>query len=213
MPSSASGKPKKPKKVFRYDEPKRLGGRKVPLQATHDKPFMNFFASLPDFEEFKTALAVCEDPRFNCLLEAILDPRNQNTSYVRLARLQGITLPEINDYWRNYNHHRGMVRMVAHLPEVMEDVAKDSKSTADECPRCSGSGLTKAKTICVRCNGQGTIRVAGDNNSRQILFEALGYTKKHGPLVAIQQNFEGGSLVDQSSREIQKILQGAPELE
>jgi|WetSurMetagenome_2_1015567.scaffolds.fasta_scaffold236373_3 hypothetical protein len=40
--------PDKPKKVFRYDEPKRLGGRKVPLQATHDKPFMNFFASLPD---------------------------------------------------------------------------------------------------------------------------------------------------------------------
>ena len=202
MPSKLLVKPPSSKKLIIHDRQ----GRPVPARPRDDKPFMDFFKALPDFDEFKTALAMSEDPRFNLLLEQILDPANTGINYVVMARRANVTLAEMHNFWKEYNHHRGMIRMVGHMPDVMEDIAKDARSTVENCPSCHGAG-EKDGIPCKRCNQTGEVRLPGDNNSRQLLFEALGYKQK-GPLVAIQQNFDSGSLVEQTSKEIQKILQG-----
>lgn len=147
-----------------------------------------------------------KDSKFAQLHAEMLAPKNRKASLVALCRKLNIRWDEMIDFHRNYNVQRGLLRASNHVPQIIDDVAVDSKSRSAGCMRCDGAGklpdpamsvngevhLTKD---CPDCEGKGVVRVPGDQGSRTLLFEMLGLTgKSKGPLVAQQFNFNGSGV-------------------
>lgn len=151
-------------------------------------------------------------------------PHNQNKSLARIARDLGITSIQIAEAYRDQKMQGGLVRMFKHIPDVMEDVAIDAKSTTKMCRTCMGIGVvvpegidTKAMSTmerndyeCKDCKGKGEVRVAGDADARKLVFEAAKLTGK-SPLVAVQNNsFTGSESLEDLISLTRKVTTPAP---
>jgi len=196
------------------------GKRKTPPKPK--APPMRQFEELVPRENLVTALATAEDPRFRALHAAMMTPMGSKCSLISLTRRGDIGLrwDEIVTYYRDFQMQRGMIAMVEHVPEVMRDIAIDSKSRMEVCPRCDGDGvipdpgmtddsvhLTKP---CLRCEGAGRIRVSGDAAARALMFEATGLKGQKGPLVAQQFNFgaQGLEPLEKTVQVVQRLIGG-----
>ncbi len=92
----------------------------------------------------------------------------------------------------------GTVRMMLHLPQVMEDVGEDAKTKKRTCSACKGTGRIRLKDedgnetedteMCLNCEGTGTVREIGDKHARDLMFESGGLTNVKVPLIS--QNFD-----------------------
>lgn len=158
----------------------------------NDRP-MQRFIDLVDETEFSAALTASGEPKYVTFLAARHDPAYRSLGFSALCRKFNISLQDVDDLWRSHQLHRGMMRMMNSLPDILEDVAVDARSRKVACPRCDGlavltsdSGLPRA---CPVCDGTGKVRQTGDRDARHLVFESAGLTGKRGPLVAIQQNF------------------------
>lgn len=154
---------------------------------------MRRFAENVPEDLFTAALESSTDPKFVNFLAARINPLYKNHSLASLARKFNVTLADLDDLYRNYQLHVGMVRMMEHVPQVLVDVAEDAKSRIVVCSRCDGEGKLldekQNQRECPVCNGIGRVRQSGDKAARDLVFESIGLIGKRGPMVAIQNNF------------------------
>lgn len=193
----ARGFIKHPRKSRKYDG-RALRGYRPRV----DKVMKTFYDEI-DLPEFKQALAFSKDAKFQMLLGAIANPRLAAHSFADLCRRCELTINDIADVWRNYHTARGMIKMMGHMPQVMEDVAVDSKSRVVQCTRCDGTGKLENEIInkrlgavCPDCHGDGTIRLMGDKDARKLAFEATGLTSSVQQSQQVQVNVGMPSLED-----------------
>jgi len=122
------------------------------------------------------------------------NPRFANNTFPELCRRSKMTLQDVVEVWRLHIKNQGIVRMMGHLPDIMEDVAIDSKSRIVVCDKCQGKGQIFGATIngvadpvCPECHGEGTIRLLGDKSARDLAFETVGLKKTGGINVNVAQ--------------------------
>jgi hypothetical protein len=158
--------------------------------------------------ELKQALSISNDPRYNMLLAAINNPRFNGCSFAELCRKCRMSIQDVVEVWRNHLKTQGIVRMMGHMPDLMEDVAVDGKSKVVTCDLCQGKGrltgqeVNKIKDpICPSCHGDGSIRINGDKDARLLAFETVGLRKSGGINNVNVMNFNKGvpSMEDQIS--------------
>jgi hypothetical protein len=190
--------PKPTTKMKKYD--KRLPRRKHKMKQVSKENAMRTFYKEIDLPEFKEALTYSKDPKYQMLLYAINNPRMRECSFALLCKRCGLSLSEVASLWKDHNMSIGMMRAMGHVPQVMEDIAIDSKSRVVDCTRCSGEGKLHNElynnmlhAICPECHGDGKIRIVGDKDARGLLYESVGLRKTGG----INQNMNinvGGSM-------------------
>lgn len=147
------------------------------------------------------------DPRMITLANMLLDPACRTTSPgVMLQKLQ-IRYADVAKVFSEHKRAEGLIRMARHYPDVMEDVAIDSKSREVTCTACGGFGklIVKVEGVgpedrpCAQCDGHGAVRIMGDAANRKLLMEAAGLIGQKGPLVdarKLQIGGDGESLED-----------------
>ena len=137
--------------------------------------------------ELKQALEISNDPRYDMLLAALNNPRMNGCSFSTLCRKCRMSIQDVVEVWRNHLKTQGIVRMMGHMPDIMEDVAIDSKSRTVTCDMCQGKGVLHDKKvnnidkpICPECHGDGSVRLMGDKDARLLAFETVGLKKGGG---------------------------------
>jgi hypothetical protein len=176
----------------------------------------NFYKEV-ELPELKQALAVTNDPRYNMLLAAINNPRFHGFSFPELCRRCKMTIQDVVAVWRNHMKVKGLVKMMNHMPNVMEDVAVDSKSRIVTCDTCQGVGKLVSETrnqvkqpICHACHGDGTIRISGDPKARELAFETIGLTGSGGGVhqqVNVNLGNQGIPTMEDQITDIDKVFE------
>jgi len=190
--------------------------RGEPMLASEHPEYVRFFDNIQT-DDLEDALALSSNTRFVEFLKQLCKPKfNKRTktaySVACVAKSCGITLPELNTFWRDANFARARDIAFAGIPRVMSDVVADSSNTLIPCPRCDGlgtldpgpnydemEGKKRKKTAlrtCPECEGIGKVKKSGDIESRKLLFETTGMTGKKAPMVAIQNNVYGPSSLE-----------------
>src|SRR5437667_3982956 len=164
-----------------------------------------------------------ENTRLDAFMRALYDPAYKSVPIQALTRQFGISLLQVHDIWRESRMHHGMIRMLNHVPDILEDVAVDSRSTLGVCPRCDGigsimenmdeEGQASSVRACPECEGKQKVRRPGDRFSRELVFESIGLTGKRGPLVAIQNNLATESGLEETLVSTQKLVMGTQKIE
>lgn len=194
------------------------GGRPLPAAPAQDKAVQTFYQGVP-VDAFREALELSQDEKFSTLARLMLDPVRRNQSFASKMIIAGVTLPDLYDFWSKHQLHAGLLRMLYRVPKVLSDTAKDAEAHETACNRCDGLGTVVdmipgvddpgPPRICPVCDGSKKMRVVGDRDCRESVFDALGLNaKKSGTSVNIQQNFgleaELGDVLLQS----QKVITG-----
>lgn len=161
--------------------------------------------------------------KFESLYTEIQRYGSHKVSLATLCMRLGISWASLIEFHRNYNVQRGLLRAANHAPEIIEDVAGDSKSKNQGCKRCDGAGKLPDPTLsadgdvhltkpCPDCDGRGVVRVPGDQGSRTLLFEMLGLTgkAKNGPMFQLNQQFNGSGVesIANIAGGVQKLIGG-----
>ena len=155
---------------------KDKNGLPVPVRADRD-PAIQLFIENVSPANFDVALQVSGNERFHRLSEALRDPVYRKTSFGTLCRRFGVSWVDLVDLWRTYNTTLGLNEIANHLPQILNDIAEDSESRDEPCPRCDGIGhVTRqnGEAPCPACDGAGKVRVPGDAHARRLLFEIIG---------------------------------------
>lgn len=174
-------------------------GREMPVDPERDRAMNRFIENVVE-TEFSEALAAANDPKYTTFLRARADPAYRSLGFSALTRKFNISLQEVDDLWRNHQLHRGMIRMMNRMPDILEDVAEDARSKMVACPRCDGvttvaAGVRGETRPCPVCDGTGKVRAVGDRAARQLVFETAGLIGKPGPtgpLVNVNLGLESG---------------------
>jgi hypothetical protein len=148
----------------------------VPVRADRDRGIQWFFETVPR-SGLDEALQSSGDDRFYRLFDALRDPAYRKTSFGTLCRRFGISWVDLADLWRTYNTTLGLIEVATRLPRILTDIAEDSESRDEPCPRCDGIGhVTRqnGEAPCPACEGVGKVRVPGDPHARRLLFEIMG---------------------------------------
>jgi hypothetical protein len=172
----------------------RLLSKNGTISRTSTKAVLTDFYESVRLPDLKQALQVSHDPRYLTLLSMLNNPRFANNTFPELCRRSKMTLQDVVEVWRLHIKNQGIVRMMGHLPDIMEDVAIDSKSRMVVCDKCQGKGQIFGATIngvadpvCPECHGEGTIRLLGDKSARDLTFETVGLKKTGGINVNVAQ--------------------------
>lgn len=160
-------------------------------------------------------------------------------SFTTMARNAGLTLAEIVDLVRNYEITMGMLRAARHVPDVLEDIAEDSRTRLVICPSCGGAkeaydvgddetreiiesdpelAAIIGKATCTTCNGVGYLRQLGSTEARKLLLETVGLLKRGGPaIVSVQKNTQinnygpgGSERPEDIATRVQRIIDITP---
>ena len=207
-----------------------------------DVVFRRLEASVPR-EQMATILETSGDTRAAELCRLLLSPEplNRRCSLPELARRAGMSYADVLRAVTVYRVDEGLLRMSAHVPEVLEDVAVDAKSKLVVCPECKGDGFRAKEVIpapdhsedgdgedgaqdslhdsvvavpCFVCDGTGKLRKAGDTDARKLMFETLGLTNKsRGSFVNVNVGAAAIPSVEDEMTRATKILEAPrPEL-
>jgi len=167
----------------KYDKRRGKAGRLRKKKPMIENALKIFYKEL-DLPEFKEALTYNKDPKFQMLLYAIGNPKLRECSFAQLCKRCGLTIRDVADIWIDHQKSLGMMKAMGHVPQVMEDVAIDSKSRTVVCVRCNGDGKLHTElvnnmlhSVCPDCHGDGKIRIIGDKDSRNLLYESMGLRK------------------------------------
>ena len=169
-------------------------------------PVENFLEAA-GHDELMEALEFSPKERLQALRAAMLDPK-PGSSFKRNCAKYEVNLTDLVECCSDLQRARGVVAMLKHLPQVMEDVAIDAKSQTVYCQKCDGGGVIFVKDSdpkqCPQCKGKKEVRVPGDKDARNLVFEASNLKGRQAK-VQIQQNF-GSPSVEDSINMVQKIL-------
>lgn len=167
-------------------------------------------------EEWLQALETSGDERANHLMMRMMDPAFSKHSLPKLARDVGLTYPQVLKLITQHRLDQGLLRMSAHVPQVLEDVAVDAQSTLVPCPACQGkkvlremdrkTGEVLSEKTCWSCDGKGKLRKIGDADSRKLMLDTLGLTGRKGPLIAQQFVNAGGQTVEDTLDQAAQVL-------
>lgn len=164
------------------------------------------------------------------LAELLQDPRyapeSSNFSFYSLCERADLTLKDVAHLYEQYQGIVAKVRLMKHIPDVLEDVAIDAKSKDLPCVYCLGTGkalqLDKSSGEfvptgfpCPECKGQGSTRQIGDKDARALVFETAGFTRK-GPLIdqrSVTINATDGQALASLVRKTSLILEASPDKE
>lgn len=219
--------------VRKQEEPKKEEPRKEKMRLLDPwghagSESLNGFYSNVGTNEFNEALTwagnaeTVADPKWLQLQYLMAHPKTRHTKFSTLCKRLEIQLIDLVEMWRTWKVNAGTARMMDHIPDIMEDIARDSRTRYETCPDCEDGIITTEETeetedkiiirekerICGRCYGRGKIQISGDRHARELLFETAGLTnkkEKKGPMVAIQQNFGSGELPE-TTKKVSKIL-------
>jgi hypothetical protein len=144
--------------------------------------------------------------RIELFMAMMHDPAHASKKLATMARECGLSYTQMADMIRKHRLSEGIIRMTEHVPQVMEDVARESLSSTAVCEKCEGEGsvlkpVQKKTTVngetvtitevapqkCKHCDGEGTVYKAGSAAARKILFETMGLTGK-APMVNVNNN-------------------------
>lgn len=168
-------------------------GRKVPAIASRDTAVKRFAKSV-DMDALKMFVDEQEVPKYQTLMAMMGDPAYRGLTFATLLRKAQISLQDIQGIYSDGMRHMGLLRMMNHLPSIMEDVAEDARSTMVPCSRCDSIGVVplsdKETRPCPSCHGERYVRQSGDKHARDLVFESAKLTGQKVPLVAIQNNFD-----------------------
>lgn len=169
-------------------------------------------------------LALSEQPEMRALALRINHPmgiEDTQCSVAKLAENLGLNAKQLTDEFTVLMKQDGFVRMVQHLPEVMEQIAEDAKSRHEECAACQGTGeITRKVNVgtedeteetdrCVACKGTGQVYVLGDEMRLRLMFETLELVGKRGPGVNIDmRKIVAGESLSDLSQSIAPLLEG-----
>lgn len=141
-----------------------------------------------------------DNQRVESLVARLLDPEYANVSLGTLCQRSGLSLHQLMDFFRKTKLDEGLIRAFKHVPDMLEDTARDALRTEESCWKCQGDGEIVAdgdeevvKSPCPECKGKGSIVVPGNTDARKLMFETVGLTGKRGPLIAQQFNLGGGA--------------------
>jgi hypothetical protein len=148
----------------------------MPVRADRDRFIQWFFEEVPG-PALDEALMVSGDERYFRLHDALHDDVYRHVSPGTLCRKLGVSWLDLVNLWWKHNVLLGRIRMLNHLPDVMEDIALDALSRQVPCPKCDGIGyiaLDSIRYTCLECDGVGRVREPGNAHARRLLFEILG---------------------------------------
>jgi len=154
--------------------------------------------------ELKDALAQSDSAKAKEFLAAICNPKYRSYSIARLAGKYGISPHAVAELWRKSKLSKGVMKMVAGIEIVAQDIVEDAKTQFIECGKCGGTGeieKDEEPQVCPDCKGKGKWRKAGDAESRKLMFEAIGYRQRGAPLV--QQTFISGNHIESMVNEME----------
>jgi hypothetical protein len=214
------------KSAKRNGRNRELEKQRAPARNKEKETAMSRILASMSREEFAEAVEMAsaadpENTRLDTFLRALVDPAYRSVSIKNLTRQFGISLLQVHDIWRESRMHHGMMRMLNHVPDILEDTAVDARSTMGVCPRCDGIGTVMPETTakdevpsvrsCPECEGKQKVRRPGDKVARELVFESIGLTgKRGGPLVAIQNNMATESGLEEVLVSTQKLIMGEP---
>lgn len=196
-----------------------------------DIPYNTYLAELDPkgeserSEAVRFALAASNDVRFRAFLTNLSDPLYKTYSLATIAKLSDISLPQFAEFWQKAQHSRALAIAQTALPALTVDLVEDARSVQASCDRCDGFGwvycedLVPANTpgliqisdseetrqirSCPLCKGTGTTRTPGDVDSRKMLLDMTGVSKK-GPSMQITQNF-GGMAIESAVEKMSRV--------
>lgn len=185
-------------------------GRKIPADPAHDLAMKRFVDNI-DTDKFKYFLEDAGNDKYDIFLAMLGDPAYAKLPFATIARKANLTLQELQEVYSNGMRHLALLRMSTALPDIMDDVTVDARSTMETCPRCDGEaflpGPDDVPKKCPSCRGSGTIRRIGDKHARDLVFESAKLTGQTGPLVAIQHNtFTGDSRMESMLKRTRSIV-------
>lgn len=142
-----------------------------------------------DRESVALVLRLSPNPRMQMLASQALDPLFKHTSFAKLAENLGLNYHSLSTEFKEIKRSEGFIRAAQHLPEIMEQVALDSKSTWQKCRTCEGTGEAMEgkgddarPVVCAKCNGKGQVYVLGDVDRLKLTLEMFQLTGKGGGL-------------------------------
>lgn len=143
-----------------------------------------------------------ENKSVQALVDRLLDPEYATVSLGTLCQRSGLSLHQLMDFFRKTKMDEGLIRAFKHVPDMLEDTAKDALRKEESCWKCQGEGKIliagddeddeQAESPCPECKGKGVTVVPGNTDARKLMFETIGLTGKRGPLIAQQFNLGGG---------------------
>lgn len=161
-------------------------------------------------ENLAIMLSLSADDRMRSLARDALMPELKTVSFAHLALAKGITLNVLSEEIKSIRKSEGFIRASQHLPDLMEQTARDARSKWEECTACEGLGRVpdlaawkieqaQAKERgedprlvpcpekrCSTCKGEGKVYVLGDATRLKMTFETFGLLGEgRGPLVAL----------------------------
>ena len=189
----------------------KLVPRKSP--PNQDTVFRRLERSLPR-DELMQIFDGIADERFHQLYEMMCDKAWGRKSLPQLAKECGLSYAQVLQAITRGRLDQGMLRMSAHVPQVMEDVAIDAKSRVVTCATCHGLGHVETikkdgeviDNVCDVCDGVGKLRKIGDADSRKLMFETLRLTGRgNGP--AVQVNVGTGAAMEDTVASVRDVLE------
>ncbi len=138
------------------------------------------------------------DSKWGRLHLALMRP---DANFMQAVRKEGVSLFELNQFWHDSQQHRGTIRMMNHLPDVMEETAVEARARTVKCRTCDGTQVVvvqerpvveapdgtlmygekvlvrKACPECVDSIVPGTVVRPGDLESKKLMFKVAGLLK------------------------------------
>ncbi len=136
----------------------------------------NFWKGVPH-DEFIQSLETSPNEKMVLLRNAMCDPDFRRYGVAQLCHHVGVSISDLYEVWRSYQHSVGLIRALGHVPDILDDIAVDARSKDRPCPACRGTGVTE-EGECLTCEGNKRVRISGDIDSRKLILEATGITGK-----------------------------------
>lgn len=138
-------------------------------------------------DDLLTCLSLSSDPRYKQL--ATRAERGE-APFLELCQESRVTIHELEELWLTYSKTKGKIVMATELPTIMKDIARDAKSTVEDCDVCKGLGRIvddkEEYPACPSCKGHGKRYLQGDKESQRLVLETMGMLSK-APMVNIGQ--------------------------
>ena len=204
--------------------------RIIEVEQGVDKPLRDFKLAVDEDEFMRACRMESEDSKWGRLHLALMRP---NVTFMQAVKSEGISLLELNQFWSDSSKHMGTIRMMNHLPDVMEQTAVEARQKVVVCARCAGTQVVyeyekpvveleggrldfgekvlvrKACPTCVDSIVPGRVIQPGDLESKKLMFKVAGLLKD-GQVVNVDARTLNVGAVEGEVSAIGRILERKP---